>query len=149
MRLHRDTALSPQLLLPFSSQVHSQNSGLCPPNDSSNPHPPSPYKITSLLGKIPARPSPYLRSPTGFLADTRLSGHPSIFLGKNQNFRKERGNSRRWLIFHCLGREDDGLSPLCYAKGEIKAVVDMVSIAGKEGSIQPSRAASFCISHAW
>lgn len=35
-------------------------------------------------------------------------------------------------------------SPLL-CEGEIKAVVDMVGIAGKEGSIQTPRAASVCI----
>lgn len=69
----------------------------------------------------------------GFLSATRLSGWLSI-LGKNQNFRGERGNGRTWSIFHCLGSQDSGLSPLGDTKGETKAVVGMVGVEGEEGS---------------
>lgn len=94
---------------------------------------PLPYKITILLSKIPACPSPCFRSPMGFLSATWLSGWVSL-LGKNWNFRGERGNSRTWSIFHCVGNQGSGLSPLVYRKEEIKAVVDMVGVQGEEHS---------------
>lgn len=124
-----------QPLLPnFScSAPFPQSSGLCPPNDSSNPHLSSALQNHQPVEQIPACPSPCFRSPTGFLSATRLSGWLSI-LGKNWNFRGERGNVRTWSIFHCLGNKDSGLSPLGYTKEKIKAVVDMVGIESEEGS---------------
>lgn len=80
--------------------------------------------------------------PQGILASSPL-------WERNWNFRRKSRNSKTWLIFHCLARKDNGLSPLRYAKGEIKALVDTVGIADKEGSIQPFRAVSVCKSHAW
>lgn len=65
--------------------------------------------------------------PAGFLAG-------SAFWEKKQNFRGDRRNGRTWSIFHCLGNQDSGLSPLGYTKGEIKGVVDMVNVESEEGS---------------
>lgn len=130
---------SPALLLP------SPTTGLCPPNDSSNPHFPSALQNHQPVGQN----SCMSISLSGI--DNRFYGchQASCVLGMNRNFRGERRDGRKGLIFHCLGREDSGLSPHCCAVGEIKAAVDMVGIVGKEGSIQPSRAVSICISHAW
>lgn len=49
--------------------------------------------------------------------------------------------------YFSTGRGEKTVAWVLYAKGKMKAVVDMVSIAGKEGSIQPSMSVSTRISH--